>query len=239
MASPTSETSLPITFLNDISNTQAATLSNKILDRHHYEEKIIREHVDEEIRWEKIKSFTSVASKHGIIVLGSFFAEWMSCEIRKKHLDKAPCQHPVLNFKQNSLLIPSITKKLIEFCDLNSAEEVGVQIHHITLRSKMPSLPLLSCEKGAREGSHLCSTLGCVSKQHIIIESEEDNQSRQTCFGVLLQVHQSGSDIGCIVKIKPCFHGRKLNTNLHDQVKYSCRKIQVVISEQEHEELYK
>ncbi|CAF1486451.1 unnamed protein product [Adineta steineri] len=87
-------------------------------------------------------------------------------------------------------------------------------------------------------GSHLCDTYGCVSKRDVIIESEEINQSRQTCFGVLLQV-QSGSDIGCIVKIKPCIHGRKLNTNLQDQFKYSCRKIEVVISEHEHVELYK
>ncbi|CAF3840105.1 unnamed protein product [Adineta steineri] len=103
----------------------------------------------------------------------------------------------------------------------------------------MPSLPLLSCGKGSEGGSHLCDTYGCVSKRDVIIESEEINQSRQTCFGVLLQVHQSGSDIGCIVKIKPYLHGRKLNTNLHDQLKYSCRKIQVVILEHAHVELYK
>jgi hypothetical protein len=77
--------------------------------------------------------------------------------------------------------------------------------------------------------SHLCDTIGCISEEHLLIETQEINLSRRDSIGVMLRIHESNSGVRCIVQIKPCIHGRKLATNLDEQLNYSCGKLQTTI----------
>ncbi len=84
------------------------------------------------------------------------------------------------------------------------------------------------------QGSHLCDTKGCISKQHLIVETQKVNLSRRHCFGIMIQMHQNSSGVGCITELKPCVHGRSPKRSLDEELRYSCRKIQAVITEDKH-----
>ncbi|CAF1491769.1 unnamed protein product [Adineta steineri] len=68
--------------------------------------------------------------------------------------------------------------------------ESSIFSHHIALRSKLDKLPLLSTKKTDYRASHLCDTTGCLSESHIIVETEEQNDSPRFCQGIFLHIHQ-------------------------------------------------
>jgi hypothetical protein len=73
--------------------------------------------------------------------------------------------------------------------------------------------------------------MGCISKDHLVIETNEENVSRQNCFGVIIQIYKTSSGNYCISQIKPCQHGRKLKkADLRQQLEHSCRKIRTSIA---------
>jgi len=61
----TVELSIPIQFLNNISNAQATALKEKILANPSFKYRINPGHVDDEIKSQEIKSFTSAIADHG------------------------------------------------------------------------------------------------------------------------------------------------------------------------------
>jgi len=42
-------------------------------------------------------------------------------------------------------------------------------------------------------GSPLCDTKGCISKNHLIIKTSEENRARQKCFGIIIQMYEKSS----------------------------------------------
>ncbi len=88
-------------------------------------------------------------------------------------------------------------------------------------------------------GSHLCNTKGCISKHHLIVESAAANTSRNNCYGILMQVHENTSGVGCITLVKPCVHGRNKEKTDKEQMQDSCRKIRAVITKRHHTVHYK
>jgi hypothetical protein len=62
-------------------------------------------------------------------------------------------------------------------------------------------LPLTISKGSGLQASHLCDTYGCCRPDHIILEHQRDNLSRQRCTGHLLL--QYGHDI---VQSNPCPH---------------------------------
>ncbi len=59
--------------------------------------------------------------------------------------------------------------------------------------------------------SHLCDTRGCVSEDHSMMKTKENNISRRDCGGIMIQLYQKSSGDYCIAQMKPCKRGRKLN----------------------------
>ncbi len=119
-------------------------------------------------------------------------------------------------------------------------------------------LPLLSGDAGSSEqglftflfcqsdkcflfvvASHLCDTEGCISKDHLIIEKKEENLSRKHCSGVIMQMYQNNSGNYCISQVTPCKHGRKLKTNLQQQLEHSCGKIRTRIAADQYIQSFK
>ncbi len=79
-------------------------------------------------------------------------------------------------------------------------------------------------------GSHLCDTIGCILEDHLIIETQEENLSRQACFSVLIQMYEETPGNYCITQVTPCIHEKKVKGDLKEQLKYSCRKIRITIA---------
>ncbi len=73
--------------------------------------------------------------------------------------------------------------------------------------------------------SHLCDTKGCISENHLVVETRQENISRQNCFGAIIQMYEKSSGNYCITQVKPCKHGRKLKTNSQQQLEHGCHKI--------------
>ncbi len=80
----------------------------------------------------------------------------------------------------------------------------------------------------------MCDTIGCISEHHLLIETGKVNMTRQGCHGVVLQIHRSSYGVDCITDIEPCIHGEKTKSNMDQKLKYSCRKIRAVITEDKH-----
>jgi hypothetical protein len=113
----------------------------------------------------------------------------------------------------------------------------------VTLRSKVDDLPLLSNRSGGMTGkrkifyiihillfplaSHLCDTNGCISKDHIVLETLELNYSRKQCQGIILTIFPATAQPH-IFKATPCQHGLKHPQSNGDDFMFSCRKIQFV-----------
>lgn len=136
---------------------------------------------------------------------------------------------------------------------------MNILTHHITLRSKESLLSLLSGGTNNPEqglfvflffrshkyfsfilASHLCDTKSCISEEHLIVETQEENTSRRDCFDVLIEIHQNNFGAHYITKTKPCIHGRKLkNSNIKEQLEHSCRKIRTTILTDEDIKYYK
>jgi hypothetical protein len=81
--------------------------------------------------------------------------------------------------------------------------------------------------------------MGCISENHLVVETRQENVSRRECFGVIIQMYQTSSGNYCITQIKPCKHGRKLKTDLQQQLKYSCRKIRTSIAADQYVQSFK
>jgi hypothetical protein len=72
-----------------------------------------------------------------------------------------------------------------------------------------------------------------VRPSHLIIESWDVNNSRNSCGGVILVLtNKDPSKPRKIVQIDPCIHGINHPDANGNFLKYSCRKIQVLIEDE-------
>ncbi len=120
--------------------------------------------------------------------------------------------YPQTWISRNTSRYASIKEKLTMFCTANSIDSIQIFTHHITLRSMKPFLSFLSGTDTSSEqglfsfllcqsdeyfpfvvGSPLCDTKGCISKNHLIIKTSEENRSRQKCFGIIIQMYEKSS----------------------------------------------
>ena len=77
--------------------------------------------------------------------------------------------------------------------------------------------------------SHLCDTNGCISKDHLCIESAEVNQQRKHCQGIAVHIYENTAGEFLIIQIDPCRHGELHAKAANDFLKYSCRKIRAIL----------
>ncbi|CAF1221798.1 unnamed protein product [Adineta steineri] len=77
--------------------------------------------------------------------------------------------------------------------------------------------------------SHLCDSLGCVLKDHLMVESHEMNISRRDCEGIILSIiPASTTSPPQIRKATPCRHGINCRDSHGDHFLYSCKKVQCI-----------
>ncbi|CAF0967210.1 unnamed protein product [Adineta steineri] len=89
-------------------------------------------------------------------------------------------------------------------------------------------LPLLAARKNHEQASHLCDTIGCLREEHLCIETQDVNQSRSRCDGIVLHIGRNEAGEFCIFQVDPCKHGIQHQNANGDYLRYSCRKIQIV-----------
>jgi hypothetical protein len=121
------------------------------------------------------------------ILLGPFFANWMECEVQEECLKNPPRNHETLCLKKNTGHYPSILDKLSQFCVANFSDGVTVQRHHITLRSMLESLPLLSNKGGSDNG--LCGCLVYAIKISFVYQVAQNKWHPQYFRSLSLRSH--------------------------------------------------
>jgi hypothetical protein len=78
-----------------------------------------------------------------------------------------------------------------------------------------------------------------VRPSHLILERWEDNNRRKSCGGVVLVLkNKDPSKPKKIVQIDPCIHGIDHPAANGNFLKYSCRKLQVLIIDEAAMEYY-
>jgi hypothetical protein len=65
--------------------------------------------------------------------------------------------------------------------------------------------------------------MGCLSKDHLCMESREVNQQRKYCDGIYVHIYKNR-----ILQVTPCDHGKQHEEANGDFLKYSCRKIKAI-----------
>ncbi len=78
--------------------------------------------------------------------------------------------------------------------------------------------------------SHLCDTIGCISKKHLLIEPAARNRQRTRCKGIIIYIHEITASEYIIMQVDPCEHGEQHTKANGDYFKYSCRKIQTIFT---------
>jgi hypothetical protein len=133
----------------------------------------------------------------------------MECKIREKDVVDLPDDYDQIWISHNSSEYLSKREQASTFCRSNSINSIQIHPHHITLRSMNPLLPLLSGDElSAVQGLfkfsscqsdkcfsfvvalHLCDTKGCISEDHLITATKEENISRELCVVVFIQMYQ-------------------------------------------------
>jgi len=148
-------------FLNTLSADEAKAWKEDIVTSLHYVKSINSRHLPT-LTVNELKSLKNITPHEDkklyhilkffyvIFVLEAYFEKWMQCEIREKDIKNAPSRHPDLYITENSPGWQSLTDKLKDFCLSNSIQNTTIQIHHISLRSKLSTLPLLSIQSGGQ-----------------------------------------------------------------------------------------
>ncbi|CAF4242437.1 unnamed protein product, partial [Adineta steineri] len=98
---------------------------------------------------------------------------------------------------------PRLSKQQIEIM-------TGTKPHDVPRgsRSKEEDLPVLSTGRGSMQASHLCDSMHCIAKEHIVVESTEVNQSRRDCRGITLSIKPATTTSPPHIDIAtPCRHG--------------------------------
>ncbi len=72
--------------------------------------------------------------------------------------------------------------------------------------------------------------MGCISKQHLCIESAARNKQRICCKGIVIYIHEITASEYIIMQVNPCEHGEQHPEANGDYFKYSCRKIQTIFT---------
>jgi hypothetical protein len=121
---------------------------------------------------------------------------------------------------QHVILYCKLKKKLPKLTAKHSGK-TGKRISSLTISKLFPLT-----------ASHLCDTKNCLRREHLIIESMKENASRRSCPGVILILQPQGpSKPKKIMQIKPCHHGINHQKAKGNFLKFSCRKIQVMIED--------
>ncbi|CAF0873257.1 unnamed protein product [Adineta steineri] len=81
--------------------------------------------------------------------------------------------------------------------------------------------------------SHLCGTKGWLRDSHLLIESNINNKDRRACPDVILALKFTGPSIPKqIIQFKPCVLGINHPEAQGDFLKFTCRKIEVLIQDE-------
>ncbi|CAF4051112.1 unnamed protein product, partial [Adineta steineri] len=88
--------------------------------------------------------------------------------------------------------------------------------------------------------SRLCDTKHCLRASDLTLESMGMNLSRKSCPGVILTLKCTGpSTPKHIIQFKPCVHGINHPEVQADFLKFSCRKIQILIQDKVSKQHYR
>jgi hypothetical protein len=70
--------------------------------------------------------------------------------------------------------------------------------------------------------------MGCLSEDHICMESQKVNHSRSYCEGIYVTIYENTAGELLIIQVTPCQHGLQHEEANGDFFKYSCRKIKAI-----------
>jgi len=73
--------------------------------------------------------------------------------------------------------------------------------------------------------------MGCISKTHLCVETSEQNYQRNHCKGIRIHIHRHATGESILSQVDACIHGKTHKKANGDELKYSCRKIQAIITD--------
>jgi hypothetical protein len=171
----------------------------------------------------------------------------MSCYTTSDMLNNPPRNHPCITLTGACRAWTSVEEDGKDFLATRSINDLTIFKHHIWLRAR-GKLPILTSNGGGRSGesatnaisnflisfvaSHLCDTVGCLRDEHLVVESMQINQDRRLCNGIILVLQSNGpSTPKEVLQVQPCVHGANHRQTRGNFLRYSCRKIQVIIQD--------
>ncbi|CAF1523851.1 unnamed protein product [Adineta steineri] len=185
------------------------------------------ENLDDDINIDELAELVSVTPEDG-----DFFKDWLSCYVTAA---SAETTTPAYNdtILNHDLKLEFLQPKLNMFCTSNHIRLISVRSHHVVLRCKLKKkLSKFTTKDGGNTASHLCDVKNCLRPEHLIIENMAMNVSRLACPGVILILqNQEPNTPKKIMQIKPCQHGINHRNASGNFLKFSCRKIQVMIED--------
>ncbi|CAF0967189.1 unnamed protein product, partial [Adineta steineri] len=186
-------------FLNIISMEECMKLYDTMMKQEVYNEIINDEHINLLLPKQQLQKMIGFSTGHD----GPYFVKWLSCLITKT--DPSSVNDGRLRLWRNSSVYFDVKQQINKTCEDYEVPSFHIYKHHIVLRTKADDLPVLS--SGSMEGSHLCDTIGCVLKEHIVLEPHEINISRRDCGGIKLSIiPATKTSPPQIRKATPCRH---------------------------------
>ncbi len=161
-----------------------------------------------------------------------------------------PANHPSEHFSIINITSTdsSVQESAMEGGSLDSMNKLYIPYHYICLRARLPTFPAALSHDGLHGEclidvttihiyselsilvSRLCSTNGCIRDDHVVIESASISGSRQHCDGLIISLAPYGlTTAKHVIQIHECNHGAKHPYAGGDFLRYSCRKIRVVL----------
>ncbi|CAF1260351.1 unnamed protein product [Adineta steineri] len=221
------ELSYGLEFINNLSKSTATSLKRFMYTKNNCDFKIISKNLDDDINIDELAKLVSVTTEDG-----EFFKDWLSCYVTDASAETiTPAYNDtILN---HDLKLEFLQPKLNIFCTSNHIRLISIRSHHVVLRCKLKKkLSKFTTKDGGNTTSHLCDVKNCLRPEHLIIENMAMNGSRLACPGVILILqNQEPNTPKKIMQIKPCQHGINRRNASGNFLKFSCRKIQVMIED--------
>ncbi|CAF1500439.1 unnamed protein product [Adineta steineri] len=164
------------------------------------------EHVKPKLTKEQIKNMTGIKPHDS-----PYFVEWLSCFGSETDI-LSPYRQP-LYIARNTTTYTDFQRQITKTCKKLKTYNIVLLKYHVALRSKEEDLPVLSTGRGSMQASHLCDSMHCILKEHIVLESMEVNQSRRDYGGITLSIKPATTTSPPHFDIAtPCRHGIFLST---------------------------
>ncbi|CAF1466114.1 unnamed protein product, partial [Adineta steineri] len=188
-------------FLHIISTNDAIRLYDIIVEKDNHIKFIISEHIKPRLSKQQIEIMTGTKPHDG-----PYFAEWLSCFGSETDI-LSPYRQP-LSISRNTTTYTDFQRQINKTCKKFETCNIAFMKYHVALRSKEEDLPVLSTGRGSMQASHLCDSMHCILKEHIVVESNEVNQSRKDCRGITLSIIPATTTSPSHIDIAtPCRHG--------------------------------